>query len=184
MPRITKSLVDSLTVPDAKPSFAWDDKISGLGVKVLPNGTRKYVLKYRTHGGRGGTQRWLGLGTHGSITADQARALAQQALAVVAAGGDPQATRKLIATAPTLSDVWDRFERDHLSLRKESTQRSYRSIWKDPLKPAFGKHRVTSISRGEVDAFHKKFAATPYQANRILALLSKLLSLAEAWEWA
>lgn len=65
-------------------------------------------------------------------------------------GRRPQTTRKLIATAPTLVDVWDRFARDLLSLRKESTQRSYRSIWKDRLKPTFGKHRVAGIGRGDV----------------------------------
>ena len=122
MPRLTKTVVDSLPIPEAKPSFAWDDKVSGFGVKMLPNGKRKYVLKYRTHGGRAGRQRWLGLGTHGPITADQARALAQRALAAVAEGGDPQGERNAVASAFTLSDVWDRFERDHLILKKDSTQ--------------------------------------------------------------
>lgn len=144
---------------------------------------RKYVLKYRTHGGRAGRQRWLSLGTHGSVTVDQARAEAQKALAAVAAGGDPQAQRKAVATAPTLADVWNRYERDHLRLKKEATQKGYKAIWKDRLSTAFGKQRVAEIGRGDVDAFHKKLGGTPYQANRVLALLSKLLNLAEAWEW-
>lgn len=180
IPRLTKTYVDSLETPATGASFKWDDKVSGFGVKVLPNGKRKYVLKYRTHGGR---QRWLGIGLHGSVTADQARALAQRALAAVAEGEDPQAQRKAIASAPTLTDVWERYERDHLKLKKDSTQQSYRAIWKDRLKPAFGKHRVREISRGDVDAFHKKLSATPYQANRVLALLSRLMNLAEQWEW-
>ena len=183
MPRITKTLVESIPTPDAQPSFAWDDKVSGFGVKVLPTGKRKYVLKYRTHGGRSGRQRWLSLGLHGPVTADQARALAQRALANVAEGGDPQAKRQAVAIAPRVSDVWERYERDHLSLKKDSTQRHYNAIWRDRLKPAFGKHRVKVISRGDIDAFHKGLAATPYQANRILALLSKLMNLAEEWEW-
>lgn len=183
MPRITKTFVESLPAPDAQPSFSWDDKVSGFGVKVLPSGKRKYVLKYRTHGGRSGRQRWLGLGLHGPVTADQARALAQRALATVADGGDPQAKRRAVASAPTLADVWERYRRDHLSLKKGSTQRNYTAIWRDRLKPTFGNHRVKEIGRGDVDAFHKKLSATPYQANRILALLSKLMNLAEEWEW-
>lgn len=183
MPRLTKTFIESLPTPEARASFAWDDKMSGFGVKVLPNGKRKYVLKYRTRGGRAGTQRWLSLGAHGSVTVNQARALAQRALATVADGGDPQAQRNAVATAPALSDVWNRYERDHLGLRKDATQRNYRAIWEDRLKPAFGNQRVKEISRGDVDAFHKKWASTPYQANRILALLSKLMSLAEEWEW-
>lgn len=183
MPRITKSFVEARPTPEGKPAFAWDDKVSGFGLKVMPSGKRKYVLKYRTHGGRAGRQRLLGLGTHGEITADQARALAQRALATVAEGGDPQATRQSIAAAPTLSDVWDRYERDHLPLKKPSTQRNYETIWNDRLKPTFGKLRVQEIRRGDVDAFHKGLSDTPYQANRTLALLSKLMNLAEEWEW-
>ena len=183
MPRLTKTLIDSLPTPEIQPSFDWDNKVSGFGVKVLPNGKRKYVLKYRTRGGRSGRQRWLGLGTHGIVTADQARSLAQRALAIVADGGDPQAQRCAIAAVPTLSDVWVRYERDHISLRKDATQRDYRAIWENCLKPTFGNQPVKEISRGEIDAFHKKRVSTPYQANRILALLSKLMSLAEEWEW-
>ena len=183
MPRITKTYVESIPSPAEQPTLAWDDKLSGFGIKVLPSGKRKYILKYRTHGGRSGRQRWLGLGTHGPITADQARAAAQRALAMVADGGDPQAKRHDRASEPTLSDVWGRYERDHLQLKKHSTQRNYRAIWKDRIQPVFGKHRVKDMSRGDIDAYHKSLSATPYQANRILALLSKLLNLAEEWEW-
>ena len=183
MPRLTKSYVESIPSPESVPTFAWDEKLSGFGVKVLPSGSRKYVLKYRTHGGRAGTQRWLGLGTHGAVTCDQARTLAQQALAAVAAGSDPQAQRKAIATAPTLGDVWSEYKRKHLEMRKPSTKRGYEAIWTDKLKPAFGNRRVKDLGRKEVDDFHKKHSATPYQANRILVLLSKLMNLAEAWEW-
>lgn len=182
--RLTKTSIDALFTPELKPKFWWDEKVSGFGVKVLPNGKRKYVLKYRTGGGRSGMQRWLGLGTHGTVTVDQARALAQRALAIVAQGGDPQAQRCAVAAAePTLADVWARYERDHIGIRKEATQRDYRAIWKNRLEPTFGNQRVREINRGDIDAFHKKWASTPYQANRILALLSKLMSLAEEWDW-
>lgn len=183
MPRLTKTFIDSRPTPELQPSFDWDDKVSGFGIKILPNGKRKYVLKYRTRGGRSGRQRWLGLGTHGTVTVDQARALAQRALAIVADGGDPQAQRFAVAAEPTLSDVWVRYERDHIGIRKEATQRDYRAIWKNRLEPTFGNQRVREISRGDIDAFHKKWILTPYQANRILALFSKLMSLAEEWEW-
>lgn len=125
----------------------------------------------------------LALGTHGAVTPDQARALAKRALAAVADGGDPQTQRGAIDAAPTLSGVWVRYERDHIGLRKSATQRDYKAIWKNRLEPSFGKQRVTEISRGDIDAFHKRWSATPYQANRILALLSKLMSLAEEWGW-
>lgn len=181
--RLTKTSVEALPTPEAGASFTWDDKVFGFAVKVLPSGKRNYVLKYRTRGGRAGTQRWLSLGTHGALTVDQARGLARRALAAVADGSDPQAQRHAVATGSTLSDVWARYERDHLGLRKDATQRNYKAVWEHRLKPAFGNQRVKEISRGAIDAFHKKLASTPYQANRVLALLSKLMSLAEEWDW-
>lgn len=183
MALLNKTFVESIPIPESKPTFEWDDKLKGFGVKVLTNGQRKYVLKYRTHGGRAGQQRWLGLGAHGPVTADAARKAAGIALGKVAAGEDPQAARKAHAQAPTLKEVWERYERDHLGLRKASTQEGYKAIWRDRLAPVFGKQRVKDISRGDIDAFHKKLGATPYQANRILSLLSRLMNLAEAWEW-
>ena len=183
MPRITKSFVESLPVPGEGPVFHWDDKVSGFGIKILTSGKRKYVLKYRTHGGRKAKQRWLAIGTHGLITAEQARALAKRALAKVAEGEDPQAERQDLANAPTLATVWERYEREHLGMKKPSTRRSYETIWLSRLRPTFGGQRLQDIRRGEIDTFHKKLAATPYQANRALALLSKLLNLAEEWEW-
>lgn len=183
MPKLTKTVVDALPIPTDQPSVTWDDRLAGFGVKVLPTGARKYVLKYRTLGGRAGRQRWLALGAHGAVTCEQARQAAQQALASIAGGADPQAQRTAHAIAPKLADVWARFERDYLSSLKSSTQRSYKAIWQDHLKPAFGRNMVRDITRSDVDAFHKKLSATPYQANRILALLSRLMNLAEAWEW-
>ncbi len=182
MPRITKSLVESLPIPAGQPQYVWDEKVSGFGIKVLPSGKRKYVLKYRTHGGRAGRQRLLGLGMHGPVTAEQARALAMRKLAAVANGEDPQAARQSLGSAPTLSDVWRRYERDHLGLKKPSTRRNYQTIWNDRLMPAFGSHKLEDIRRGDIDTFHKRLASTPYQANRILALMSKLMNLAEEWE--
>ena len=124
MPRITKSLVESLPIPVGQPQYVWDEKVSGFGIKVLPSGKRKYVLKYRTHGGRAGRQRLLGLGMHGPVTAEQARALALKRLAANANGEDPQAARQALGSAPTLGDVWRRYERDHLGLKKPSTRRN------------------------------------------------------------
>lgn len=72
MPKLTKSFVDSLAVPASRPTVIWDDRLAGFGVKVLPTGARKYVLKYRTLGGRAGRQRWLALGAHGAVTCEQA----------------------------------------------------------------------------------------------------------------
>jgi integrase len=43
--------------------------------------------------------------------------------------------------------------------------------------------RVEDVTRSQIDRFHKPLRNTPYQANRILAQLSRLFNLAETWGW-
>jgi integrase len=184
MPKLTKKLVDALEPGIGRPVFCWDSQLSGFGVKVLENGNRKYVVKYRAGGGgRGAQQRWLTLGAHGAITCEQARSLAQQALAAVSRGDDPQSEKLKRRSAPTMRDVWTRFATEQLPLKKPSTARSYEQQWSDIIEPAFGATRADKLTRAEIDRLHKRMGSTPYQANRTLALISRLMSLAEAWEW-
>lgn len=184
MPRISKRSVDALPAGSGRPSFLWDDQLAGFGVKALPSGIKRYLVKYRTHGGgRTAPQRWFTLGTHGNITPDQARDMAQQVLAAVARGEDPQGAKFDKRSAPTLRDVWVRFEAEYLPLKKPATQHEYQSQWIGLIEPKLGKTRVESLSADDVDRFHKSLGATPYRANRTLALLSSLMTLGETWDW-
>jgi integrase len=184
MAKITKRTVDALSSNGSRPQFLWDDALAGFGVKALPSGSKRYVVKYRTSGGgRAAPQRWLMLGTHGQLTPDQARDMAQQALAAVARGEDPQGAKFKQRTAPTLRDVWARFAAEHLPLKKAQTRFEYESQWRTLIEPRLGKQAVGGISRGEIDRFHKSMNGSPYRANRVVALLSRLMSLAEAWDW-
>lgn len=181
--RLTKKVVDALSAND-KLVFLWDETLAGFGVKALPSGAKKFVVKYRVGGGgRAASQRWAMLGAHGQLTCDQARAMAQQLLAAVARGEDPQADKFKRRVAPTLGDVWARFQLEYLPQRKRQTQQEYESQWRDIIGPRLGKTAVESISRSEIDSLHKSLKQTPYRANRVLALSSRLLTLAEAWEW-
>lgn len=155
----------------------------GFAVKALPSGAKRYLVKYRASGGgRSAQQRWLTLGTHGQITPEQARTLAQQALGAVARGEDPQASKLNGRTASKLNDVWLRFHAEHLPLRKEQTRYDYENQWREVIAPKLGKVAVDKLSRSDVDRLHKSMRHTPYRANRVLALLSRLMTLAEVWE--
>lgn len=181
MPRLTKRFVEAIEPAD-KPTHIWDDQLSGFGVRVLPNGHRRYLVKYRTGGGgRTAPQRWYLLGTHGAITCEQARDLAQQVLAVVARGDDPQADKFAFRAAPTVTDLWQRYETDHLPHKKPTSASDDRQKWRDRIAPYLGSKKVKDISRDDIDRLHKRHADTPYQANRVIALLSKLFNLAELW---
>ena len=183
MPKLTKSIVEAIPLPDQRPTLVWDDRIAGFGIKVLASGARKYIFKYRTLGGRGAQQRWLSIGTHGAITVDQARSIALKTAAQIAAGGDPQRERMAVASHPTLTQLWDRFEKSDLLVTKPTTQRDYRYLWTRLIKPKLGSIKVRDIKRADAERLHKGLAARPYQANRMLGLLSRLLNLPDAVEW-
>lgn len=182
VPKITKTAVDNMEVSKSGPTFLWDSALPGFGVKCTPKGVKRYVVKYRTDGGgRSAKQRWLTLGGHGQLTPSQAREMAQQALADVARGKDPQGAKSNRREAATLGDVWERFKTDHLLSRKPQTRGEYESQWRNILRPAFGRTLVAQINRDDIDRLHKRLRSTPYRANRIVALLSRLFSLAELW---
>lgn len=183
MPKLTKALIESLSASDGTPIYLWDT-VAGFGVKALPSGKKTFVVKYRANGGgRGAQQRWLTLGQFGHLTCEQARGLAQQALAAVARGEDPQGSKATNRAAPRLTDVWDRFAADQLPMKKLGTRREYGCQWRDLIRPKFGSQLVKDIKRADIDRFHKSMRDTPYRANRALALFSRLMTLTEHWEW-
>lgn len=49
--------------------------------------------------------------------------------------------------------------------------------------PSIGNQQVQNTSRRAIESIHLQLERTPYQANRVLALLSKMFSLAIAWKW-
>lgn len=182
--KLTKRLIDGASAPDGKPVYLWEASLAGFGVKVLPSGSKKFVVKYRAYGGgRTATQRWMSIGTYGQIPLEQARKRAQQILASVAKGEDPQSERFALREAPRLSNVWERFEAGELAQKKAATARDYRANWQQVIEPTLGRIHVADLSRAHVDKLHRPLSQTPYRANRVIALLSKLMTLSEMWEW-
>jgi integrase len=181
MPRLTKKLVEALPSPSAA-TYVWDDQLSGFGVKILPTGKKKYVVKYRVGGGRTGRPRWYLVGAHGQLTCEQAREIATQVLAAVARGEDPQGQKESLRTAPTVADLWKRFEDEHLPRKKPRSAAGDRQIASAHLLPALGRLKVADVARKDAaQALHHAMAEMPYQANRSIALLSKMMNLAEVW---
>ncbi|KJZ21455.1 tyrosine-type recombinase/integrase [Tritonibacter mobilis] len=182
--KLTKRRIDTAEYDPAKPTYLWDDSLAGFGVKVLQSGQKRYIYKYRTHGGgRRAQTRWMTIGNYGAIPLETARNIALECAAMVARGEDPQSDKIKKRKAPSLVDLWDRFEESDMKRLKPATIRDYRSLWKNILEPALGKRRVADIARADVDRLHRSMSDTPYQANRSIAVLSKMMTLAEIWEW-
>ncbi|MFA8386640.1 MAG: tyrosine-type recombinase/integrase [Pelagibaca sp.] len=179
--KLTKRTVDALK-PAAARFVAWDTEISGFGIRVAPSGRKSYVLKYRIGGGRSGRVRWAVIGSHGTLTPDQAREIARGWAADVAAGGDPATVKTNWRKAPTVKDLMADYLSDHVAKQnKPSTETNARAMVANLIVPALGGLKVADVTIGDVARFHNANAATPYQANRALAALSKAFELAEVW---
>ena len=146
---LNKRNVESLKSAE-KPFIAWDDKLSGFGLRVQPTGVRSYIVNYRVGtGGRKAANRRLVIGRHGRVTADQARRLAQETLGRVAAGEDPATERSRSRTAPTLREAFE----EYLAAgpkRKDSTLAVYRGIVYRNLG-AWVDRTLDSIDRRDVE---------------------------------
>lgn len=179
--RISKRTVDALT-SEAKRYVLWDTDISGFGVKVSTTGRKTYILRYRVNGGRSGRSREPAIGTHGTLTPDQARDIARLWAAEVAKGGDPAGQREARREAPTMSDVLDRYLDEHVRVRnKDSTAQAATDMVERLIRPALGRLKIADVERSDIARVHQGLSSTPYQANRVLATLSKVFSLAETW---
>lgn len=183
--KLTKRRIDSAKCETNKPIYMWDGSIKGFGVKILPSGVKRYVFKYRSYGGgRRAVQRWMQLGTHGEMPFEKVREHARQVSAAVGRGEDPQGEKLAIRAAPTMKDAWERLEVELLPKRKEITVRDYRAAWTNKIEPRLGTMKVRDVTRADIDKLHKSISKTaPFLANRVLALLSKMMNMAEAWEW-
>ena len=182
--KLTKRRIDDAKYDPTKPLYLWDGSLTGFGVKFLQSGKKRYIFKYRQHGGgRRAPTRWMTIGSHGEIPLESARDIAREFATAVARGEDPQADKMAKREAPSLVDLWKRFEAAEMKRLKPATIRDYHSLWRNIIEPTLGKRRVADISRADVDRIHSALRETPYQANRSIAVLSKMMTLAEIWEW-
>jgi integrase len=151
MPKITKSLVDAITVTGAD-QFIWDEgkgALAGFGIRVQPSGVASYLIQYRN--ADGATRRMV-LGRVGVLTPIQARDLALNKLAEVSKGGDPSETRHQGRSELTIGELCDWYlieaEAGRILGRsghpiKASTLAMDKSRIETHVKPLIGHRRVS-----------------------------------------
>jgi integrase len=178
--RITKRTVDAAG-PSSADQFLWDSDLKGFGLKVTPAGNKVYILQYRK-GGRGTPTKRVTIGRHGALTPEQARKEAARLSGAIANGADPAAVQAAEKIAPTIAALAERFLSEHVATKtKTRTAIEYRRLLESVVLPAIGKKRVRDVTRADISRLHHDHRATPYAANRALAVLSKMFGLAEKW---
>jgi integrase len=180
--KLTKAMVEAIAATDQDVVF-WDEALPGFGVRVKPSGVRSYVVQYRSR--ESGASRRLTIGRHGPLlTFDQAKKRARTILADAICGGDPAEERRRARGAPTMADLAaDYLERHAIPKKGPKSVRDDRSMLDNIILLRLRSRKVEAVTRRDVETIHVALRDRPYQANRVLALLSKMFNLAVDWGW-
>ena len=82
-----------------------------------------------------------------------------------------------------MADLAQRFMDAHVTVNcKPSSAVLYRRVLDNHILPALGTVPVGEVDRAQVTALHHKLRSKPVAANRTIDILSKMFTLAEAWE--
>ena len=179
----------------------FDTDIRGLAARIQPSGNRAFTLDYRF----AGRQRRMSIGRWPEWSVTAARERAKELRRMIDEGQDPLAAKEELRTAPRISDMIDRYIREHLPKLSPTNAGDQISMLKKMLDPAWGNRLVPDITKSDVATFldfvaegrprpcklkpnnrarklqgHKP---TPIRANRMGEVLRKMFTLAMEWEW-
>jgi len=190
--RITLRTVERLQPGE----LVWDTAVRGFGIRCQRK-SKVYVLKVTI----AGRQRWFSIGEHGAPwTPETARQQAQVIWGKIRSGENLVGIRDARRDRATISDLCVRYLQEHAREHKKasSAHMDERNV-ENHIRPLLGDAYADEITRADIDRFKRairegktrKGSQTvrggavvrggPIVANRCLALLSKMLNLAEVW---
>jgi integrase len=179
--RIDDKLVKRLKAnPPAKGNtITYDDDVKGFGVRVTAGGTAAFVMNYRLDGSE-----WrYTIGQYDAWSVTAARDEAKKLRRRIDRGDNPMAERRERQEADTVRELAQRFETDFLPKRPEGYQHTAKAMLEADILPLIGRIMVTDVRRKDIDKLHRTVTQrAPIRANRVLALCSKMFSLAVRWD--
>lgn len=178
--RISDRQVKSLEAPAKGNRVTYDDKISGFGVRVTSTGKKAFVLNYYFKG----RERRITIGAYPEWTVLSARKRAEEYRLQIANGIDPLEVRQAEYAAPTMRDLFARYDREYLPKLAERTAADARSMFRTFILPKIGAKKVEDVTFDDCAAIHRFISKDrPTRANRVHEVLRRTLNLAITWGW-
>ena len=115
---LTDAVVKRLKPPVRGNRVTYDDPVKGFGARVTAAGARAFVLNYVTKAGR---ERRYTIGQFPDWQTTAARSRARELRRLIDDGGDPLADIEAERSAPTVNELCDRFEQEHLPRKRPGT---------------------------------------------------------------
>jgi integrase len=187
--RLDDKYVKALPLPATGTTRVWDvaDKnpkkpwLSGFGMRLSSGGTKSFILRYRNAKGEDK------IFTIGDFPVWGTEAARNEAFdlkrRIVRDGADPVAEKQADREAPIIATLAERFIKEHAAKKRPKTAKGYEQAINKDILPALGRKRVDAVDAEDVEDLHKAITdrGSSYSANRALACLSKMMSLAVKW---
>jgi integrase len=157
-----------------RPKALW---VSGFGVRLSAGGSRSFVLRYRNANRE---ERLFTIGDFPTWSTEAARDEAVALKRRIRDGGDPLKERREVQNAPDMASLCELFLEQHANRKRAGTKNGYRVAVEKHIRPALGRKLVAAVNREDIRKLHQKITdgGRIYQANRTLACLSAMFSLA------
>ena len=168
----TKAALHGLVLPEHGRRYHYDTKAAGLAICATATGTRTFYFVKKIDG----RPVRVRIGTFPDLSVENARNAAKQLTLAVARGEDPQADKRARRTETTLGELWDYWMASHAGPHKKSASTD-RQRWNAYLS-RWSNRRLSTVKQADVRTLHLQMKATPYVANRMVALLRAMYNVA------
>jgi integrase len=177
MIKISKSTVEALEPQDREVDH-FDENLKGFGVSVRLSGRKTYFVMMRHRC----VMRRFTIGSHGAVTAEAARLKAKQIISDLAIDKNPTEAEEAVRNSVTVRSLGERFIAEYIPYHlKPSTQGEYKRCVEIFINPEIDTMKLVSVERTDITKIHHQLRYIPYQANRVLGVLSIMFNLAETW---
>ena len=174
---LTDKIIRDLQPPHNGMKILRDAKVRGLGIRILPSGTRAFILDYSLAGSR----RIYTIGKFPEWTTTAARTHAGELKHRIRYEGfDPASDLRASREAPTIALLCERFKAEHLTKLRPSTRKDYGRMMDRDVIPAIGTRKVADIRFEDISRLHRSITerGAPAAANFCIAMCSKIFSFA------
>ena len=178
--RISDKFVKLLVPPSSGNKISYDDKLYGFGIRITASGHRAFILNYRFKG----RERRITIGQYPTWTVLAARKQAQEFKLQIANGIDPLEKRNAEYSAPTVNEMWERYQQDYLLKLTPRSQQDQSAMFRKSVLPRLGPLKVRDVTFSDCERLHRYLTKDrPIRANRVIEVLRRNFNLAIKWGW-
>lgn len=178
--KFTDRTIEALPIPAKGQRAEYADTVTnGLRLRVSPGGSKTFSLLRRV---KQGPMERLTLGRFRDIKTERARTDAARLIGVIAGGANPAQVKRAHKGEPTFAQLFAEYLERHAKIKKR-TWRDDDQQYRDYLRDALGKRKISRITTHDLAAVHAKLTREghPTLANRVKDMFSSVFGRAVKW---